>query len=83
MAKAKKSGYVAWVNKQSWLTKLILFFPMWGWLFGAIYRLFSFKSIVGVVVTILWFVGGFFGIGAIIDFVSVILFKKPVFLTDL
>lgn len=73
---AKRNGYVAWINGQSWLVKLILFFPIWGWIFGGIYRLFEMKNVIDLVFAILWFV--FNGIAGIIDFVSVILFKKPV-----
>lgn len=70
---AKKNGYVAWVDGQSWLIKVLLFFPMWGWIFNALYRLFTFKTVVGLVVNLIWF----FTIGIVVDWVWTIIFGKP------
>ena len=70
---AKKNGYVAWVNKQSWLIKVLLFLPFWGWFFDLLYRLSTFKTVLGLIVNLIWV----FTIGSVVDFVCVILFQKP------
>ena len=35
-------GFTKWVDEQSKVVKIILFFPIWGWIFGFLYRLFKF-----------------------------------------
>lgn len=70
---AKSNSFAAWFDKQSWLIKVLLFFPMWGWIFNLIYRLTTFKTVLGLIVNLIWT----FTIGDIVDFVWVILFGKP------
>ncbi len=35
-------GFTKWVDEQSKAIKILLFFPIWGWIFGFLYRLFKF-----------------------------------------
>ena len=34
--------FTRWIDKQSKALKILIFFPIWGWIFGFLYRLFAF-----------------------------------------
>ncbi len=58
-----------------WLVTLLLTIFA-DFIFGGIYRLVR-GDTVGIIIGIIWFVtGGFFGIGWIVDIISVVLWKK-------
>ena len=35
-------GFTKWVDEQSKAVKILLFIPIWGWIFGFLYRIFKF-----------------------------------------
>lgn len=63
--------FVKAFDKLDVIVKLILTI-LFGWIIGGIYRLLKGRIIFGI----LWLIGGFFGIGWIIDIISIILHKK-------
>ncbi len=78
--------FVKWVDEQSLLIKLLLFFPIWGWIFGFLYRLLKFLSdtskTINLVGAILFLLGPIGAILEIVDFIFVILNGKPTFLVE-
>ena len=55
--------FTKWVDEQSKVVKILLFIPIWGWVFGFLYRLFEFiehketASLVGFILCVAPFVG--------------------------
>ena len=78
--------FVKWVDEQNYLVKVLLFFPVWGWVIGFLYRLFKFLNdntkTINLVGAILFIVPGIGWIFAIIEFILVILTSKPTLLVD-
>jgi len=68
--------FTKWVDEQSKGVKILLFFPIWGWIFGFIYRLLKFvetsetATLIGAILFIIPFTGF---ILEIVDFVFIIL----------
>lgn len=69
-------GFTKWVDEQTTAVKILLFFPIWGWIFGFLYRLFKFieteetATLIGAILFIIPFTGF---ILEIIDFVFIIM----------
>lgn len=69
-------GFTKWVDEQSTAVKILLFFPIWGWIFGFLYRLFKFieteetATLIGAILFIIPFTGF---ILEIIDFIFIIM----------
>jgi len=55
--------FTKWVDEQSKGVKILLFFPIWGWIFGFLYRLFKFietsetATLIGMILFIIPFTG--------------------------
>lgn len=68
-------GFTKWVDEQSKAVKILLFFPIWGWIFGFLYRLFKFietsdtATLIGMILFIIPFTGF---ILSIVDLVFII-----------
>ena len=68
--------FTKWVDEQSKAVKLILFFPIWGWIFGFIYRILKFvetsetATLIGAILFIIPFTGF---ILEIVDFIFIII----------
>lgn len=79
-------GFVNWIDNQSLLVKILLFFPMWGWVFGFLYRLFKFiadtNKVINLVGAILFLVPPIGFVLEIIDFIFIFLNGKPTFIVD-
>lgn len=79
-------GFVNWIDSQSTLVKVILFFPIWGWVFGFLYRLFKFiadtNKVINLIGAILFLLGPIGFVLEIIDFIFILLNGKPTFLVD-
>ncbi len=69
-------GFTKWVDEQSTAVKILLFFPIWGWIFGFLYRLFKFieteetATLIGAILFIIPFTGF---ILEIVDFIFIIM----------
>ncbi len=69
-------GFTKWVDEQSKAIKILLFFPIWGWIFGFLYRLFKFieteetATLIGAILFIIPFTGF---ILEIVDFIFIIM----------
>lgn len=78
--------FVKWVDGQSTLIKVLLFFPIWGWIFGFLYRLFLFindtSKVINLIGAILFVLGPIGFVLEIIDFIFVIINGKPTFLVE-
>ncbi|MBR6072364.1 MAG: hypothetical protein IKP77_06025 [Acholeplasmatales bacterium] len=67
--------FTKWVDEQSKAVKILLFFPIWGWIFGFLYRLFKFietsdtATLIGMILFIIPFTGF---ILSIVDLVFII-----------
>ena len=67
--------FTKWVDEQTKGVKILLFFPIWGWIFGFLYRLFKFietnetATLIGAILFIIPFTGF---ILEIVDFVFII-----------
>lgn len=72
-------GFTKWVDEQSTAVKILLFFPIWGWIFGFLYRLFKFieteeiATLIGAILFIIPFTGF---ILEIVDFIFIIMEGK-------
>jgi len=79
-AKRKSSsgtnGYVAWINSLPLLVKIILALPFFDWFFYGLYRIFAARTIVGIIIGILWMIIGW-SILWIIDIIFILIDKKP------
>ena len=68
--------FTKWVDEQSKAVKILLFFPIWGWIFGFIYRILKFvetsetATLIGAILFIIPFTGF---ILEIVDFVFIII----------
>jgi uncharacterized membrane protein YjjP (DUF1212 family) len=76
-----------WINEQTKLVKIILFFPIWGWAFSGLYRIFKYiegnKNVVTLVVGLLALFIPFIGfVVSIIDLLTVIIDNKVEVLAD-
>ena len=74
-------GFVNWIDGQSKGMKILLFFPIWGWIFAVLYRIFKFVNdttktinLVGAILFIIPFLGW---VLEIVEFVLVIINDKP------
>ena len=78
--------FVKWVDGQGLLIKLLLFFPIWGWIFGFLYRLFKFladtKKTINLIGAILFVLGPIGALLELVDFVLIILRGKPTLLVE-
>ena len=78
--------FVKWIDEQNYLVKVLLFFPVWGWVIGFLYRLFKFLNdntkTINLVGAILFIVPGIGQLFALIEFILVILTSKPTLLVD-
>ena len=69
-------GFTKWVDEQTTAVKILLFFPIWGWIFGFLYRLFKFieteetATLIGAILFIIPFTGF---ILEIVDFIFIIM----------
>lgn len=69
-------GFTKWVDEQSKGMKILLFIPFWGWVIGALYRLFKFietketASLVGAILNIIGIIGFFISIVDLVHIVS-------------
>ncbi len=79
-------GFVNWVDGQTTLVKILLFFPIWGWVFGFLYRLFKFiadtSKVINLVGAILFLLGPIGFVLEIIDFIFIFLNGKPTFIVE-
>ena len=72
-------GFTKWVDEQSTAVKALLFFPIWGWIFGFLYRIFKFieteetATLIGAILFIIPFTGF---ILEIVDFIFIIMEGK-------
>ena len=72
-------GFTKWVDEQSTAVKVLLFFPVWGWIFGFLYRIFKFieteetATLIGAILFIIPFTGF---ILEIVDFIFIIMEGK-------
>ena len=75
-----------WFNNLNKITRLILLFPIWGWIFAGVYRISKYlggkRNVVTLVFGILFIVPfiGFFG--SIIDMITTFSEDKIVFLAE-
>ncbi|MCR5112348.1 MAG: hypothetical protein K6A63_00255 [Acholeplasmatales bacterium] len=78
--------FCKWVDEQSTGMKVLIFFPIWGWIFGFLYRLFKFiedtSKVINLIGAILFILGPLGFILEVIDFILVILKGKPTFLVE-
>ena len=71
--------FTNWIDKQSRALKILIFFPIWGWIFGFLYRLFAFLEtketavLIGAILFVIP-VTGF--VLQIIDFIFIIIEGK-------
>lgn len=72
-------GFCKWVDEQSALIKILLFIPMWGWAIAFLYKLFTFIDDNSKTMTLVGAILDLFFIGALVDFILVILGKKLLF----
>ena len=79
-------GFINWIDGLSKGMKILVFFPIWGWVFGFLYRLFKFINdtskvinLIGAILFVIPFTGF---ILEIVDFVMVIVNDKPSILVD-
>lgn len=69
-------GFTKWVDEQTTAVKILIFFPIWGWIFGFLYRLFKFieteetATLIGAILFIIPFTGF---ILEIVDFIFIIM----------
>ncbi len=69
-------GFTKWVDEQSTAVKVLLFFTIWGWIFGFLYRIFKFieteetATLIGAILFIIPFTGF---ILEIVDFIFIIM----------
>ena len=79
-------GFAKWIDEQSLLVKVLLFFPIWGWVFGFLYRLFKFigdtSKVINLVGAILFLLGPIGFVLEIIDFIFIFLNGKPTFIVE-
>ena len=79
-------GFVKWIDDQSWLVKVLLFFPVWGWVLGFLYRLFKFindtNKTINLVGAILFVVPGIGWVFSIVEFILVIVLGRPTLFVD-
>ena len=78
--------FTKWIDSQSKGVKILIFFPIWGWIFGFLYRLFLFISdtskVINLIGAILFLLGPIGFVLEIIDFIFIILNGKPTFLVE-
>ena len=79
-------GFVKWIDDQSWLVKVLLFIPIWGWVLGFLYRLFKFindtNKTINLVGAILFVVPGIGWVFSIVEFILVIVLGRPTLFVD-
>ena len=79
-------GFINWIDGLSKGTKILVFFPIWGWVFGFLYRLFKFindtSKVINLIGAILFVLGPLGFVLEIIDFVFIFVNEKPTFLVD-
>ena len=79
-------GFINWIDGLSKGMKILVFFPIWGWVFGFLYRLFKFindtSKVINLIGAILFVLGPLGFVLEVIDFVLVIINDKPTFLVD-
>lgn len=72
-------GFTKWLDEQTKVVKIILFIPIWGWIFGFLYRLFQFietketSSLVGFILCVVPLIGF---VMEVLDFVFIIIDGK-------
>ena len=67
--------FTRWIDKQSKALKILIFFPLWGWIFGFLYRLFAFletKETAALIGAILFLIPVTGFILQIVDFIFII-----------
>ena len=68
-------GFTKWFDEQSKGIKILLMIPFWGWIFGALYRIFKFvetketANMIGFILFVIPFIGFFL---SIVDLVTII-----------
>ena len=79
-------GFINWIDGLSKGMKILVFFPIWGWVFGFLYRLFKFindtSKTIDLIGAILFIIPSTGFILEIVDFVMVIVNDKPTVLVD-
>lgn len=79
-------GFINWIDGLSKDMKILVFFPIWGWVFGFLYRLFKFindtSKVINLIGAILFVLGPLGFVLEIIDFVFIFVNEKPTFLVD-
>ena len=72
-------GFTKWFDEQSKGIKILLMIPFWGWIFGALYRIFKFvetketANMIGFICFVIPFIGFFL---SIVDLVTIITSDK-------
>lgn len=78
-------GYINWFNEKSKGIKILLMIPIWGWIFGFLYRLFDFiekketASLIGFILFVIPITGF---ILSIVDIVTIITDEKIKFMVS-
>lgn len=79
-------GFINWIDGLSKGMKILVFFPLWGWVFGFLYRLFKFindtSKVINLIGAILFLIPLTGFVLEIIDFVFIFVNEKPTFLVD-
>ena len=79
-------GFINWIDGLSKGLKIFVFFPIWGWVFGFLYRLFKSindtSKVINLIGAILFVLGPLGFALEIIDFVFIFVNGKPTFLVD-
>ena len=79
-------GFINWIDGLSKGMKILVFFPLWGWVFGFLYRLFKFindtSKTIDLIGAILFLIPLTGFVLEIVDFVMVIVNDKPSILVD-
>ena len=79
-------GFINWIDGLSKGMKILVFFPLWGWVFGFLYRLFKFindtSKVINLIGAILFLIPLTGFVLEIVDFVMVIVNDKPTVLVD-
>ena len=78
--------FINWIDGLSKGMKILVFFPLWGWVFGFLYRLFKFindtSKVINLIGAILFLIPLTGFVLEIIDFVFIFVNEKPTFLVD-
>ena len=75
-----------WFDKQSKAVRVVLLFPIWGWIFAGLYRIFKYlngsKNTVTLVAGVLFIVPVIGFVGSIVDIITTISDDKISVLAD-